>query len=190
MISLTKLGSVFSVFLLGSLLMATAQHVQSLSEERAYLQEKIRTENEKIAVLKAEWAYLNRPERLETLMRQWSNYKAGNENNGVDENFEDVPMKSHIYSSLLHESLHRPIFVARSVAQMPVSPMIEPSVKPFNGRHTLLPEITLTEQKSDEKTLVQESRQIKEIKGHDIKSLDILVSAWGSQPMSSGVYEE
>ena len=60
--------------LLGFALFHMKNNVQGLEEELASLQEKILTEKEAIHVLKAEWSYLNNPERLALLNEKYLQY--------------------------------------------------------------------------------------------------------------------
>ena len=60
---------VLVVFLIlsATILMHVSQNVQQLERDIARYDREIEQEKEKIRVLKAEWAYLNNPERLEVL---------------------------------------------------------------------------------------------------------------------------
>ncbi len=51
----------------GTLLFRVSQHVQSKETELQSIKQAIAREEESIRVLKAEWVYLNQPERLEKL---------------------------------------------------------------------------------------------------------------------------
>ena len=53
--------------LAGTALFHTSEEVQKAREETAQLEGKIAEEKESLRVLKAEWAYLNQPDRLEKL---------------------------------------------------------------------------------------------------------------------------
>lgn len=53
----------------GALLFSTAQKVQQADQKMSHLQENVSQEEQAIRVLRAEWDYLNRPDRLENLVR-------------------------------------------------------------------------------------------------------------------------
>ncbi len=55
----------------GTVLFHTSDAVQKTQEEIERLESEIAEERESIRVLKAEWAYLNQPERLEKLAREY-----------------------------------------------------------------------------------------------------------------------
>ena len=55
----------------GITLMRSSHEVQRTEREIAALEREERAEREEIRVLNAEWAYLNRPERLEALAAQY-----------------------------------------------------------------------------------------------------------------------
>lgn len=55
----------------GALLLHTSQNVHKAEEELAEIQASLDREKEAIHVLRTEWAFLNNPERLEMLARQF-----------------------------------------------------------------------------------------------------------------------
>ena len=55
----------------GTLLLHTSQRVQQAEDEARRLQASLEQEREAIRVLKAEWAYLNSPQRLEALATEY-----------------------------------------------------------------------------------------------------------------------
>ena len=64
--------AVFGVALLaGGLLLRTSQSVQIAEEKLALLQTSVQQERDSIHLLNAEWAYLNSPERLERLNKEY-----------------------------------------------------------------------------------------------------------------------
>ena len=65
-----NLRSVFVLFFaagLGAALLHTSQSVQNAGDRLAGLERSVRAEREAVAVLRAEWEYLNTPQRLERL---------------------------------------------------------------------------------------------------------------------------
>ncbi len=69
-----RLIAIFSLAaLLGGALLYTSQKVQYAEDKVAGLHAQIAQQEEEIRVLKAEWAYLNSPSRLENLARDYTN---------------------------------------------------------------------------------------------------------------------
>lgn len=66
------LGAVTS----GSALMWTSQSVQTAEDRQDQIKKDILTEQQTIRVLRAEWDYLNRPDRIENLAREHLNMAA------------------------------------------------------------------------------------------------------------------
>ena len=66
---LSVLLAIASAVLAGAVLFATSQKVQQQEDKLAALQNATRSEEAHIRVLKAEWDYLNRPDRLEGLVK-------------------------------------------------------------------------------------------------------------------------
>ena len=63
----------FLFVLLGAFWLYQVKHEAKLEEEKiANLQQQIREEKEALLLLKAEWSYLNRPERVQTLTDRFS----------------------------------------------------------------------------------------------------------------------
>lgn len=73
MLRVTSLTSLLLAVLSGSLLFWVSQQVQQVEREQRQLQAALSQEEESIRVLKAEWDYLNRPERLEELAQKYLN---------------------------------------------------------------------------------------------------------------------
>ncbi len=66
---LSTLMAVTCAAVSGALLFSTAQKVQQADQEMRRVQANVSQEEQTIRVLRAEWDYLNRPDRLETLVR-------------------------------------------------------------------------------------------------------------------------
>mgnify|MGYP006272464951 FL=1 len=64
-----KTLSVGLAIISGALLMITSQLVQNLETRKQELRAQIEREEETIRFLESEWAYLNRPDRLQNLVR-------------------------------------------------------------------------------------------------------------------------
>lgn len=73
MLRVTSLTSLLLAVLSGALLFWVSQQVQQVEREHRQLQAALSQEEESIRVLKAEWDYLNRPERLEELAQKYLN---------------------------------------------------------------------------------------------------------------------
>lgn len=72
-VRLSTLTSIVLALLAGGALFWVSQQVQQLEHEQRVLKQAITSEKEGIRVLNAEWDYLNRPERLEALVKQHLN---------------------------------------------------------------------------------------------------------------------
>lgn len=76
-----------------SLLYLVKYRVQDVKDEVVALQQNIDEEQESIQLLKAEWSYLNRPDRLEHLALQYLSLQPISPVHMV--NWDDVPLKDH-----------------------------------------------------------------------------------------------
>jgi hypothetical protein len=70
-IRLSTAAALSAAFLSGWALFLTSQQVQTKEEKLKHLEEAVASEQETIRVLSAEWSYLNRPERLESLAQEY-----------------------------------------------------------------------------------------------------------------------
>ena len=66
-IKISSLIVISAILVSGFMLFNVSQQVQEAQRQLAAINNKITYEQEKIKVLEAEWAYLNRPDRLEYL---------------------------------------------------------------------------------------------------------------------------
>jgi cell division protein FtsL len=69
----------------GTVLLHTSQRVQNAEVKLEHLESSVSREQEKIRLLKAEWASLNRPERLEKMAREFLNLVPPQPETMVDE---------------------------------------------------------------------------------------------------------
>ncbi len=94
-----------------ALLMNISQHVQQVERKIKIYNHEITQKEEDIRVLKAEWAYLNNPIRLETLASKAINFSAPKVENITSENsFNNENLNIHDS----HPSLTAPISRATS----------------------------------------------------------------------------
>jgi hypothetical protein len=70
-IKISTILSFLSAIALGVSLFWVSQQVQILEREKRILQSEIQSEEEGVRVLLAEWDYLNRPDRIETLAKKY-----------------------------------------------------------------------------------------------------------------------
>ena len=70
-IKISNLVALASVLVTGFMLFNVSQQVQESERQLKRVEKEIAREEEMIRVLKAEWAYLNRPDRLEHLAEQY-----------------------------------------------------------------------------------------------------------------------
>jgi len=95
-----KYAVVFSLVLgSGGLLMNVSQHVQRAEREMKSYEHKISTQEEAIRVLRAEWAYLNNPARLEFLASKGLGFVSPDANGLVSN------------ASFLEHKFNSPVFV-------------------------------------------------------------------------------
>lgn len=87
----SKIIALALVAISGTLLILTSQIVQNLEKQKRGLKKQIEMENRKIRFLKAEWAYLNRPSRLEKEIEKRGLGIAPDQTGGVIAAGQDVP---------------------------------------------------------------------------------------------------
>lgn len=78
-----------------------SQNVQKTEREIYNLERSIDREEEMMRVLKAEWSYLNRPDRLETLADQYLDYEIVNEESILD-SVNHIPNRKSLYTPIPH----------------------------------------------------------------------------------------
>ena len=99
-----------------AVLFHTSQQVTDGRTKLTALQEDVRKENETVRVLQAEWSYLNQPDRLEKLSKQY---------------LDLAPLKGRQFTKL-EETPERPAPVAAAEpAPAPVAPVAEETPKPL-----------------------------------------------------------
>ncbi len=102
----------------GAALFLTSQNVQSSERELKTLEAQMESKHEEIRVLKAEWDYLNRPDRLEKLAREKLGLVAQPPEARVDDptKLVDIPV-----SAPLEESPVTKVIIQPQSASTPVS---------------------------------------------------------------------
>lgn len=111
--TILKYGIVFmSVIGSGGILMNISQHVQRAERDIKIYDRKIIREQEAIRVLKAEWAYLNNPSRLEILASKGLGMYSSK--------------SADLVSSLPDDSHNSPVFI-------PVKPALHHDISYKNG---------------------------------------------------------
>lgn len=72
-VRLSSLMALFLALVSGAALFWVSQQVQQVEREQRQLQNQVMQEEEALRVLRAEWDYLNNPERLEALANKYLN---------------------------------------------------------------------------------------------------------------------
>lgn len=133
-----RLPSLFilsAVLVSGSLLFVISQKVQSTERDIKALEVQIARENETVRVLQAEWAYLNRPDRLESL--------------AANTQLEPTAIPQSLNETIVLQEVIVPIPVRKPVFNiMPQSQIIEASTGEQNKAENIQP----SAQDSDEDT--------------------------------------
>jgi hypothetical protein len=105
----------FLAAICGGVLFYTTQRVTDGRARLAILDEDIRKETETIRVLKAEWSYLNQPERLEKLAREY---------------LDLAPLKGRQFAKVSELGERAEAAVASSLPPVEEKPAAEPVTKP------------------------------------------------------------
>lgn len=74
-VRVSTVAAVTAVILSGTMLLSTSQKVQKAERQLSVLSKEKNREGEAIRVLRAEWDYLNRPDRLEALATRYLGMK-------------------------------------------------------------------------------------------------------------------
>ncbi len=110
--------------LAGALLLHTSQSVQTAEDKLAQMKASVQQEKDSIRLLNAEWAYLNNPERLEKLAREYLNMMPPQPSAMLTE-VEAIPAK------ITEEEMAAPpdpgAMVAQPVSFIPPKPARKPS---------------------------------------------------------------
>lgn len=101
----------------GAILLRTSQNVQQAEERVAELTASIAQEEDSIRVLNAEWAYLNNPERLERLNKEYLGLMPPQPATIVT-NMDEVPSKTDL---LLDEIPTAPLAAQPAAYQTPAN---------------------------------------------------------------------
>ncbi len=96
-VKISTLIAVSCAFISGATLFWVSQKVQKAERDIARLEKEKNSEEEMMRVLKAEWDYLNRPDRLETLAKEHLDYGAIDSDYILD-NASLLPNKSPLYT--------------------------------------------------------------------------------------------
>lgn len=111
----------------GALLLQTSQQVQQAEDELRKLERAAENEREAIRVLHAEWAYLNRPERLEYLATKYLELAPP----GPDQTLPSSAFLPDPFVPVIPAQKPGYLLAPQPVsAGAPVSPVIKPKQKP------------------------------------------------------------
>lgn len=119
--------STLSVFVMvgvsGCILFWVSQKVQEAERRQAELMSSIRNEKEGLRVLKAEWDYLNNPERLEALSAQYLNLVPASVGTMIrpDQKIPDAPLFPDDPEKAIYVSTKPPADKPKKAAPQPVA---------------------------------------------------------------------
>lgn len=88
---LSTLTALIMALLAGAALFWFSQQVQQLESQKKKLEKEIGNEEDGIRVLNAEWAYLNRPDRLETLVTNYLGTMVQNDPENLLQDVNAIP---------------------------------------------------------------------------------------------------
>ncbi len=121
--------------LFGAVLLKTSQSVEQAEGRLDALRETVAAEEESLRVLRAEWAYLNRPGNLEALSKKYLDLRPPESGQMVSSPSDiplemDVPVPARVPDR--REVSATPVFVnaGTEAQQAPKSPKVTPKAKP------------------------------------------------------------
>lgn len=163
--------------LCGSALFYVSQRTRDSREAIAVLNRKISNEQEAIRVLKAEWSYLNRPQRLERLSKKFLKIEKTKPYQFV--RFEDIEMASNIVIELPEHKQPAPTMIATNVAKKPVrvkksKPL--PIISKFKDRVE-----SLLEDKVVADIKIEDKKQQTATKHYKNSAFRRMIGAWGNE---------
>lgn len=107
------------IFALGSFVYSTANHYQSTEKQLAKIERAMDREHENIRVLRAEWAYLTSPQRMEKLARDYLALQAMNGTQLVA--LSSVPMRDTMESMANKDKPQQDERAVTSASSMPTA---------------------------------------------------------------------
>lgn len=113
----------------GIVLLYTSQSVQKAEDRLAAIQSSAQTETEAIRVLKAEWAYLNSPERLEALAKEFLALKPADPSRIIPETalLPNSPVPIEQPAEPLYQEVSQPALNEPTPPDMSITPQKKPA---------------------------------------------------------------